>query len=256
LAIVRTKRERRKAARALVIRLLTTTVLGALIFGAFQAYNVLTTSEKLEVKSVEVRGLARVAPADVEKLIADIRGQNILLVPLEKYQERFAGHPRIRAAAFKKILPNRVICTLEEREPVALVYADGFREVDDEGMVLTSDDLTDFLDLPVITGVSRQSVKEGSLCKEPELVSALKVLGICKRYGGSFANEISELRIGEGGISVVSLKEGMVLLIGESEFEGRLKKFFLIRSTIAKKEEPTKVIDLRFEDQVVLRSGI
>ena len=256
MAIVSTKRQRRKAIRALIFRLLTTAALGALIFGAFQAYNILTTSEKLEVKTVEIRGLSRVPEGDVEKLVADIEGQNILLVPLEKYGDRFAGHPRIRAVAFKKVLPNRVICTLEEREPVALVYADGFREVDDEGMVLTSDDLTDYLDLPVITGVSRRSVKEGAFCREPQLASALRVLGICKRYGGNFANEISELRVGDSGVSVVSLKEGMVLLVGESEFEGRLKKFFLIRSTIAKKEEPSKVIDLRFDDQVVLRSGI
>jgi len=256
LAIVSTKRQRKRAMRALIFRLLTTAALGALIFGAFQAYNILTTSEKLEVKTVEIRGLSRVPEGEVEKLVADIEGHNILLVPLEKYGERFAGHPRIRAAAFKKVLPNRVICTLEEREPVALVYADGFREVDEEGMVLTSDDLTEYLDLPVITGVSRKSVKEGAYCKQPELASALRVLGICKRYGGSFANEISELRVGDNGVSVVSLKEGMVLLVGESEFEGRLKKFFLIRSTIARKEEPSKVIDLRFDDQVVLRSGI
>jgi cell division protein FtsQ len=256
LAIVRTKQQRKKAIRTLILRFLTTTMLGALMFGAFQAYNVLTTSEKLEVKRVEVKGLNRLAPADVERLVADIRGQNILLVPLEKYGERFAGHPRIRAASFKKVLPNKVICTLEEREPVVLVYADGFREVDEAGMILTSDDLTDYLDLPIITGVSRKSVKEGAYCREPQLANALRVLGICKRYGGSFANEISELRVGEQGISVVSLKEGMVLLVGESEFEGRLKKFFLIRSTIAKKEEPSKVIDLRFDDQVVLRSGI
>ena len=57
--------------RALIFRLLTTAALGALIFGAFQAYNILTTSEKLEVKTVEIRGLSRVEEAEVEKLVAD-----------------------------------------------------------------------------------------------------------------------------------------------------------------------------------------
>ncbi len=256
MAIVSTKRQRRKAIRDLVFRLLTTTMLGLLIFGAFQGYNYLTTAEKFAVKTIEIRGLSRVEPAEVQRLVADMRGENILLVPLENYSDRFSGHSRIRSAVFKKILPNKVICTVEEREPVALVYADGFHEVDDEGMILTSDELTDYLDLPIVTGLRRKAVKEGTYCKEPELANALKVLGICKRHGGSFANDISELRIGDTGISVVSLKEDMVLLLGESEFEGRLKKFFLIRGTLAKKDEPSKLIDLRFDDQVVLRSGI
>jgi cell division protein FtsQ len=231
-------------------------MLGLLIFGAFQGYNYLTTSEKFAVRTVEVRGLTRVEPAAVERLVADIRGQNILLAPLEKYSERFSGHPRIRAAVFKKILPNKVICTVEEREPVALVYAGGFHEVDEEGMILTADELTDYLDLPIVTGVAQKSVKEGTYCRDPQLANALKVLAICKRHGGSFANDISELRVGDAGISVVSLKEDLVLLLGESEFEGRLRKFFLIRGTLAKKDEPSKLIDLRFDDQVVLRSGI
>jgi len=256
LAIVRTRQQRKKAVRTLVFRLLTTTMLGLLIFGAFQAYNFLTTTERLAVRTVELRGLSRVDTTEVERLVADIRGENILLVPLEKYTERFSGHPRIRSAGLKKILPNKVLCTVEEREPIALVYAEGFYEVDEEGMVLTSDELTDYMDLPIITGLNRKSVKEGTYCKDPQLANALRVLGICKRYGGSFANDISELRIGGNGVSVVSLKEGMVLLLGESEFENRLKKFFLIRSTIAKKEESSKLIDLRFEDQIVLRSAI
>jgi cell division protein FtsQ len=256
LAIVKTRRQRKKAARVLVVRLLTTTMLGLFIFAVFHVYNFLTTNEKLSVTTVEFNGLGRVDSMAVEKLVADIRGQNILLVPLEKYEARFDRHPRIRSARIKKVLPNKVLCTVEEREPVALIYANGFLEVDEEGMVLTPDELTDYLDLPVITGLDRKTVAEGAYCEDERLTGALEILSICKRYGGSFANDISELKIGNNGINVVSLKEGMVLLLGESEFENRLKKFFLIRSTIAQKDESAKLVDLRFEDQVVLRTGI
>jgi cell division septal protein FtsQ len=256
LAIVRTKQQTRKARRALAIRLLTTAILGGLIFGAFRAYDVVTTSDKFAVSTVELRGLTRVDSLAVDRLVADIRGENIFLLPLDECAKRFTAHPRIRSVSFKKVLPNKVYCTVEEREPVAIVYADGFYEVDDEGMILTSDELTSYLDLPIISGVSKASLKEGKYCKEPQLANALRVLRICKSHGGSFANDISEVRIGGQGISVVSLKEGMVLLVGENEFEGRLKKFFLIRATIAKRDTPSKFIDLRFDDQVVLRSGI
>ena len=256
MAIVRTKQQTRRAVRALILRLMTTAMLGLLMFGAFQVYSVLTRSEKFAVKKVEIRGLCRVDSLYVDKLVADIRGENIFLLPVEECSRRFIAHPRIRSVSFKKVLPNKVFCTVEEREPVAVVYANGFHEVDEEGMILKSDELTDYLDLPIISGLDKGSVKEGAYCKDPQLVNALRVLGICRKSGGSFANDISEVRIGRQGISVVSLREGMVLLLGENEFEGRLKKFFVIRGTIAKREAPSKFIDLRFDDQVVLRSGI
>ncbi|UCG51882.1 MAG: FtsQ-type POTRA domain-containing protein [Candidatus Latescibacterota bacterium] len=242
--------------RVLIARLVTTAAIGILIVGAFQFYTFLTTSERLAVTRVTFDGLTRVDSTEIERLVSDMRGQNILLVPLEKCAARFEGHPRIRNVVFKKILPNRVVCTVEERGPVALVYAKRFLEVDEEGMIMTADGLTDLLDLPIITGLDLKSIEEGAYCREIRLIEALEILKLCKRYGGSFAGDISELRVGKSGISVVSLKEGMVLLLGESEYESRLKKFFLIRNTIAKRDESAKLIDLRFEDQVVLRSGI
>lgn len=256
MAIVSTKQQRRKAVRALILRLVTTAMLGMLMFGAYHLYEFLTTSDRFAVKAVEIRGLCRVDSLEVEKLLAGMRGENIFLLPVEKCGQRFTAHPRVRSVVFKKVLPNTVYCTVQEREPVAVIYADKFYEVDEEGMVLTSDELTDYLDLPIVSGLERKSVKEGAFCRDPQLANALRVLGICKRHGGSFANDISEVRIGAQGLSVISLKEGMVLLLGENEFEGRLKKFFLIRGTLAKRETPSKLIDLRFDGQVVLRSGI
>jgi len=256
LAIVKTKRQKKKAVRVLFMRLVTTAMLGLLILGVFHIYNFMTTSEKLSVTVVEFEGLSRVDSLEVDRLVADIRGENILLVPIEKYVARFDGHPRIQMVSFKKILPNRVVCTVEEREPVALVYTEGFHEVDREGMILTSDELTAFLDLPIISGLDGKTVKEGEFCDDVRLASSIEILSYCKKYGGSFAGDISELRIADSGINVVSLKEGVVLLLGESEFENRLKKYFLIRNTIAKRDESAKLIDLRFDDQVVLRSGI
>ena len=256
MAIVRTKREKKRARKAVLKRLAAAGVIGLVIVMTFQFYNFLTTSGKLAVTNVAFEGLSRVDSADVDRLIADVRGQNILLLPLEKYLERFEGHPRLSGVHLKKILPNKVVCTVEEREPVALVYANGFHEVDDQGMIMTSDELTELLDLPIITGLSAESVQEGAYCREIRLIESLEILKLCKRFGGGFAGDISELRVGESGINVVSLKEGMVLLLGESDHESRLKKFFLIKNTISRRDETARLVDLRFEDQVVLRNGI
>jgi cell division protein FtsQ len=256
LAIDKTRAQRKKAIRALITRLLVSAMLGTLIVAAFYLYSFLTTSPRLAVADVEFHGLSRLSHAEVERLVADVKGQNILLVRLDQCAARFHDHPRVKYVEFRRVLPDRVVCTVQEREPVALVAGRRLYEVDNEGMIMTADDLTGMLDLPVITGVSDGAIREGKPCPDAGLGEALATLRLCKQFGGPFAEDISELSVGKGGINIVSLKEGMVLLLGNSQLERRLKKFFLMKNTIAKRDQSRKLIDLRFEDQIVLRGQI
>jgi cell division septal protein FtsQ len=256
LGIDKTRRQRKQALVTVIVRLATSAALGTLIVGCFYAHSYLTTTEKLSITQVDYHGLNRLDTGEIDRILEDMRGENILLVPLENFAARFAQHPRIRNARFKRVLPNRVICTFSEREPVALVYSGKFLEVDQEGMVMSSDDLTGLLDLPIVSGLDDASIKEGKTCDDERLRWALETLLICKKYGGRFADSISELRVGMDGISIVSLREGVVLLLGSSEFENRLRKYFLLENTIARNDDSAKLIDLRFDDQIVLRNGI
>lgn len=256
MGIDKTKRQRKQATRAMVARLLTSATLATMIVVCIYTFNFLTTTEKLAITNVDFDGLSRMGSEEIEAIVADIRGQNILLVPLGNYAARFDDHPRIRSAGFRRVLPDKVVCTVVEREPVALVYSNKFLEVDDQGMIMNSDDLTDLLDLPIITGLDSEVVQEGRPCEDAQLAGALKTLMLCKKYGGSFADDISELRVGDHGLSIVSLREGVVILLGKSEFESRLAKFFDLKETIAQRGDSARLFDLRFDDQIVLRSGI
>lgn len=256
MALAKTRSQRRQELKLLGVRLLTSTLLGAVIVAGFYGYSYLTTTDKLAIETVEINGLNRLSANEMRKDVVDVVGQNILLVPADKYTARFTRHSRVKNVEFRRVLPNRVQFTLEEREPVALIFSGRFVEVDREGVVMETDDLTDFLDLPVITGVDAELVREGQLCTDTRIQAALKTLALCKRYGGDFAGEISELRIDGEGISIVSLQQGVVLVVGANDIESRLKKFFVMRHTIAGKDESAKLIDLRFDGQIVLRTSI
>lgn len=256
MGISRTKRQKNKAVKAAVRRVVTVLVLGVLIVGSLYVYNHLTTSNRLAIRSVEFKGISRMEPDDMEDMLADLKGQNILLAPLDSYKERLKMHPRVERVSLKRILPDKVTCEVEEREPVALVFTDHFLEVDRHGMILAEDEYTALLDLPIISGLSKSAAQEGKLSEDNQLQDALKALRLCKDYGGDFAADISELKVTRNGISVRSLKADCVLVLGDSDFENRLKKYFLMRDTLDQKNQNTGLIDLRFEDQIVLRSQI
>lgn len=256
MAIVDTTRERKAAIRARAARVIAVFIVGVLIVSSMYLYNYATTSERFAIERVELAGLSRVAEDDVRRLVADLEGTNILLAPLDACEARLEAHPRIARVAVRRVLPDRVSYTITEREPVALLFTDRFYEVDATGMVMPGDAYTGLLDLPTITGVPAADVRAGEVCENPMVTGALQALDVCRSWGGDFAGEIAELRATSAGLSIRSLREDCILLVGDADFEQRLRKFFLLRDELARRESPGRLIDLRFDNQVVLRSGI
>ena len=256
MAIDRTRRQRRTALKAAAKRIATVLFVGVLIVASMYVYNYLTTSESFAIHTVEFKGMSRVDASEIEDMLTDLKGQNILLAPLDSYAERIKKHPRVRRVSMSRILPDRVTCSVEEREPVALIFTDRFLEVDGQGMVMEEDDYTAILDLPIITGFAKDDISSGRVNNDHRLLSALDVLRLCKNFGGGFAEDISELRVSSGGISIRSLTKDRILLLGESDYENRLRKYFLLEDTLTEREPMARLIDLRFDDQVVLRGQI
>lgn len=253
MAIDRTRRQQKKALKAAMKRIVTVLSISALIVASMYAYNFLTTSESFAIHQVEFKGMSRVESSEIEEVLTDLKGQNILLVSLELYEERIKMNPRVERVALKRVLPDKVSCDVKEREPVALIFVDQFLEVDRHGMVMADDEYTDILDLPIITGLSKNAIEVGKINSDNGLQSALRVLALCKSLGGDFAEDISELRVTSGGVNIRSLEKDCVLLLGEADYANRLKKYFMLKETLAENESDAGIIDLRFDDQVVLR---
>jgi hypothetical protein len=109
--------------------------------------------------------------------------------------------------------------------------------------------------LPTITGgVARR--QGGARSNDPMVLGAIEALRVCRYIGRGFAEHISEVRTSETGLSIRSLKDDCVLLVGDADFERRLRKFFLLKDELARREGAPGLIDLRFDNQVVLRSEI
>jgi cell division protein FtsQ len=254
LGIGSTKQERRAALRAAVRRVATVLVLGVLIVAALYLYEYLTTSAAFSVAEVELQGVTRIDDADFRRLLADLEGHNLFLAPLDDLEKRLEMHPRIRRASMSRVVPDRIVCHVDERVPVALIYAERFLEVDDEGMVMEEDAFTPLLDLPIITGVSRDEVRPGGVTESRSVQSALEVLRAARSLGAE--ESISEVHVDSDGVTAHSLESDRILVLGDSDYEQRLRKYFLLRDTLDGDEASAKrIVDLRFEDQVVLRAG-
>ncbi len=256
MGISKTKRDRRNDLQSMAKRMIAVLIVGVMIVASLYLYTSLPTSERFAIVNVEFEGLSRIDDDSISALLQDLKGQNLLLAPLESYEARLEAHPRVAGVSLRRILPNRVTCAVREREPIALVFTDRFLEIDATGVVMAEDEYTALLDLPIITGIAAAEVRPGKRSESKRLRGALSALLACKTLGGSFAADISELRVTDAGVNIQSLSRNCVLVLGAGDYENRLRKYFLLKDEIAGQEPSTQLIDLRFENQVVLRSRI
>ena len=256
MGIGNTNAEQKKMLRARLWRVVAVLIVGVLIVASMYGYNYLTTSSRFQVEHVDVVGLTRIDRAEIDRLVADLKGHNILLAPIEVYEARLEAHPRIAGVTARRVLPDRVVVDVHEREPVALVFTDRYYEIDAAGVVMPGDEYTAMLDLPTITGMSAGDVRPGRVCSDPMMRGAIEALEVCRTIGRGFAENIAEVRAGEGGLAIRSLSDDCVLLVGNADFEKRLRKFFLLKDELKRRESASSLIDLRFDNQIVVRSNI
>lgn len=198
-------------------------VLPALAYGAVRFYRVLVTTEYLAVTSVAVTGAVRVAPEEAVELSGITEGQNMLSFSAGDVVEALKTNPWVKKASLKRMLPGSVEIVITERVPAALVHLDGALYVmDASGTVFKKYAAADGLDLPVVTGLTKDALKEGGA----EAAGLMELMAALKAREGFNLSNVSEINVDPVfGLSIYTLDEGVRLAVGSGSFAGKLASF-------------------------------
>lgn len=134
------RRQRRKKRRSPARRPRWRVVLAALaaataVTGTAWAARELVLAPWMRVRTISVRGAVRLTEADVRMALADVLGQPLLLLDLDRARARLQRSPGIREARLARRPPDGIEAVLLERRAVAravvggrdqLVDADGY----------------------------------------------------------------------------------------------------------------------------------
>jgi len=212
--------------------------------------------ERFLLSEFEVRGNRVLTRDEVVALSGAQMGENLLDVRISVLEEAVAASPRVERARARRVLPDRVVVTLDEKRPAALVTAgvDGIFELTDDGTVLPPAAQTAAVDLPVITGAVGE-VSVGADSVSPELTEALALLARAREVSEGLWMEISEVRIAPGsGLVIYTVADGAEIRVGSGALSSRdLESLWRVISDIRGRGLEAETIDLRFKDQVVVR---
>ena len=226
-------------------------------------YNVLITTEYLEVRSIEVTGIRRVPRGELVALSGIREGDNIFSFKYADALGALRSHPWVASAELRRIPPHTIRIELKEKEPVALVKSGDMYVMDYRGVLFARHSSADSVDLPVVTGalsgapafpVSPASPASKDMLGASVHKSVLELMEVLDGREGFGIRNVSEInRDPVYGLALYTLVEGVRLELGHGSFEEKLRAFERVVHARGGSLSGILAMDLKSEYEVVVR---
>jgi cell division protein FtsQ len=139
-----------------------------------------------------------------------------------------------------------VLASVVEHRPAALVQLGALYVLDEEGRLFKRAAPEDALDLPILTGVSRDAWDERKPELQLRLFGALHLLDTWQASGYPIA-AVSEVRLDEDGGFTLFAHDGTAVQevrLGSSDISLKLRRLAQVRAALARRGERASRIDL------------
>jgi len=211
----------------------------------------------LKVKRVTIEGNRIVETAEITQLIKVPKNTQLQDVDLAAVRRDIMSHHFIKDAVVEKDLPATLRVVIKERVPLAIINSADILYLDEDGVVLPHSMSKQLFDLPVLTGMpDGVSLTPGTMIKHQDIQEALQILATSRLVNKDLYHMISEVRLRNGGDIVLYAAEwGVPIIFGHGSIADKLVRLdsFLKNAVNERGPENLQYVDLRFDDQVVVR---
>jgi len=211
----------------------------------------------MRVHDITVAGNSIITEKEILSLASIGSDQRLYSVDLQAAQRRVMQNAFIKSATVNREAPNRIAITVQERVPITAVVLERIDYIDADGMVLPPARSENIFDLPVLTGPFQSSeFVPGRQIVRSDVKEALAILATARQLGDEHYRRISEVHIEPNREIVLYTSEfGVPVVFGRGDVEVKLVKFDGFWKEIVPHHGANELayVDLRFEDQVVVR---
>lgn len=213
-------------------------VLGILVWGMRRF---ILTAPYFQIKEIAVQGNNRLAAKQILDWANIPLERSIFTLNLKEITQEIASKSRIKRVEIKRVLPANILILVEERLPFAYLARDkNFFEVCEDGVIIKKRE--DSMDLPVIE-VDSSFPLEAKLTREVRILRTAQELGI----------PFSRLDVKNRQEQVGLLERGVKVYLGKGDHLDYFSYLPSLLETSRKKGKDIKYIDLRFNNQIVVK---
>ena len=214
-----------------------------LVWGGVELRRWALTSPTFLLKETTFSGLQRAAPGELLKLSGLTVGQNLWALDVGALERTMSAHPWVRTVEVTRRFPSSVSVEVSEHVPAALAVLGDLYLLDEEGEPFKRLQPGDRLDLPLITGVDRESYLGDEAGTRERYRRALAVVEAYAATQPGKAERLSEVRVSPQG-TVLVMADGMEVRLGEGETDAQLRKLARVREELRARGLSAQVIHL------------
>jgi cell division protein FtsQ len=214
-----------------------------LVWGGLELRRWALTSPTFLLKETTFSGLQRATPGELLKLSGLTVGQNLWALDVESLERAMSAHPWARTVVVTRHFPSSVSVEVTEHVPAALAVLGDLYLLDEEGEPFKRLQPGDKLDLPLVTGVDRESYLGDEAGMRERYRRALAVVEAYEATGPGKRERLSEVRVSPEG-TVLVLADGMEVRLGEGETDAKLRKLARVREELRARGLSAEIIHL------------
>lgn len=216
-----------------------------LLASAFWAWRQTQSDARFAVKAIEIAGAVHTPRAAIDAVTARYIGLNLFRIDIARVQQDLGTLPWIARIDIEKKLPGTLHITIAERQPVALVQADGkLQYVDERGVPFAElspaagDD-----DLPLISDAAG-----------PELARTIALIRDLRARDPQAFARISEVRpVAPAGFAFFDRQLGATVYANGADLSDKWRRLDAILAAEGLHSRSVEYADLRFSDRVVIK---
>jgi cell division protein FtsQ len=248
----------RRLRRAVALVLPTLVTLAAIGGAGWATWAWGVRGELLRIREIRYLGISQVTAAALAELSPVRPGDHLLLADTEAMARALRRDPWVATVEIHRRLPPALEVVVTERQAAALVDLGGLYLVDVTGQVYKRAAPGDGLDLPVVTGLTREGFEDRDGGGESNrLRSALGLLGRWREAGLERRASVSEVHLDPVlGTTVYAGEEGMEIRLGQGDLPRKLERLDVLLARLETDGVQGEVIHLdnrRHPDWVAVR---
>ncbi len=217
-------------------------------FGLLQGYKYFTSGEFFRLKTIDTWGLNRLDSREILEMTG-LGGDvyvNTLALSIDKIEEIVSCNPWVAELSVKRVLPDKLVISVKERDPGFWVQQDGeMLYADAVGRLIAPVSSKNFVSLPLLEVEPGAEIYCGRL---PEIMA-----GLAKSAPPVGMEKISWVRLeASGSLQFRLTSNNLLLSIGLEDWQGNLQRLGRVLQDLALRGELREAGVVRADGHTVL----